>query len=788
MLRKKVIRDLQENKGAYIACITIIVLGLVIFTSFSMVIDNLHLAQTRFYNQQNFADGFAEIQAIPYSEMANLKKIKGIDNLQGRLVKDVKLVLENQDKNIYLRLISLDPTKENTLNKMMLSRGIPLNNHEMNIWVDNKFFTAQQLELDQEIAIIASGKKRDLRIVGMGKSPEYIYALRTANDLFPTPETFGIAWMPLEQMKTLFDSGETINNIVFTLKTNTDYKEVEELLIPELKPYGLKNIFARKDQTSHLILTQEIQGLEAMARSVPLLFLAVAGMILYIMLKRMVQQQRGQIGILKAFGYTCHEIRRHYLSYALVIGTIGGIIGGLLGIGLSFPFTALYQTYFNMPGLNSQFSLKYFVMSILLSLVFATFAGYQGCKQALSLQPAEAMHPPAPKVGKKTIIEKISFFWQLLTVQGKMGIRNMTRNPGRSLFILLGIAFTFSLLALPWSMKDLSQQMIFDQFEKVETYDVKVALFHPLPPQKITWELSRFPGVKRVETRADIPVTLKHNWYKKDVVVMGLPQNSHLYNILDKAGHKIEPPQNGILISERLAKLLHVEIGQSVTVESLMMKDPKATLKVTVVGIVLQYLGLNGYMEVEALNNLLGQKNIATSIMLRMNESAIPALQKAYNQSSAIDAIDHQASMLAQIKELMASTSATIYVLLLFGIITGFTVVYNSAIITLSERNRELASMMVMGMTPTEVLSVITFEQWFIGFFAMLLGIPLTQLMLMGMAQSVSNDVYSMPTEITAISLLYAFLLTSGSIWLAQKAAAQKIKSLDLVEVLKSKE
>ncbi len=788
MLRKKVIRDLKENKGAYIACITVIVLGLIIFTSFSMVIDNLHLAQTRFYNQQNFADGFAEIQAIPYSEMDHLKKLKGIDNLQGRLVKDVKLVLKDQDKNIYLRLISIDPTQENNINEMVLSQGIPLDRQEMNIWVDNKFFETHQLKLAQEIEIIASGKKKNLRIVGMGKSPEYIYALRTANDLFPTPETFGIAWMPLERMKTLLGTGETVNNIVFTLKPNTDYKDVEELLIPELKPYGLKNIFARKDQTSHLILTQEIQGLEAMARSVPLLFLAVAGMILYIMLKRMVQQQRGQIGILKAFGYTRREIRRHYLSYALIIGTIGGVIGGLLGIWLSFPFTTLYQIYFNMPGLNSQFSLKYFVMGILLSLVFAIFAGYQGCKKALTLQPAEAMRPPAPHRGKKIILEKVSFFWQMLTVQGKMAIRNMTRNPGRSLFILLGIAFTFSLLALPWSMKDLSQQIIFDQFEKIETYDVKVALSHPLPQKKVIWELNHFPGMKRVETRADIPVTLKHNWYKKDVVLIGLPQNSHLYNILDETGHKMAPPKNGILISGRLAKLLNMEVGHSITVESLMMKDPETTSKVTVVGIIPQYLGLNAYMEIEALNTLLGQKNITTSIMLRMNESDIPALQKAYNQSSAIDAIDHQASMLAQIKELMASTSATIYIMLLFGIITGFTVVYNSAIITLSERNRELASMMVMGMTPAEVLSVITFEQWFIGFFAMILGIPLTQLMLIGMAQSVSNDVYSMPTEMTAMSLLYAFLLTSGSIWLAQKIAAKKIKKLDLVEVLKSKE
>lgn len=788
MLWKKMIRDLKENKGAYLATIIIIVIGLMVFTSFSMVMDNLRLSQQSFYKNQNFADGFIEVQAMPPSEIEKLQDIQGINDVQGRLVKDVKVLFPNRDENVYLRLVSVDPAKKNPINGVQLKQGIPLSNKEMNILIDNKFFEANNLKLNEEIEIIADGKKRALRIIGVGRSPEFIYALRTSSDLYPSPESFGIAYIPFEVMKTLFPEREIMNNIVFTLRPGADYDNVKERLKPELKPYGLKSIYPRKDQTSHLLLTQELKGLEATARVLPLLFLSIAGMILYIMLKRMVEQQRGQIGILKAFGYTHKEVLSHYMSYALTIGILGGIIGGILGIALSFPFTTLYQTYFNMPGLTSKFSPLYLVLSILLSLGFSLFAGYQGCKGILILQPAEAMRPPAPPIGKKTWLEKITIFWNMLTVQGKMAVRNMSRNKSRSIFIFLGIMFTFSLLGLTWSMNDLSQRMLFDQYEKVETYDVKVSLSNPLNQKKVSREMNHFPGVTRVEAMAEIPVTLKNKWYKKDVVLLGIPEDSTLYNILDKNYNKVDPPKNGLLISERLAKLLGAEVGTKLNVESLMIKDTDKAKQLEVVGVIPQYLGLNAYMDINSLQEFLGQGELATSFMLRMDEESIALLQNEFRKSAAVSGIDDQTERLAQTKELMASFYGMIFILALIGIITGFAIIYNSSVITLSERSHELASMMVLGMTPAEVLSVITFEQWFIGIFAMLAGIPMSQILLIGMSQSISNDVYTMPTNITASSFLIAFFVTAASIWIAQRFAGKKIQKLSLVDVLKSRE
>lgn len=788
MLFRKMFRDLFEQKGAYAACIVVIAIGLMMYSSMSIVMDNLTLSKDSFYNNQHFAEGFAEVQAMPYNQVERLKQIEGILDVQGRLIKDVRVIMPGSEENVYLRLVSIDTSQAKVLNDVMLDEGISLSDNNQNMWLDNKFFEANSLQLNDEINFVAEGKKKTFRVIGAGKSPEFIYALRTMSEIYPNPQTFGIGYIPLSVMKNLFQEKEAVNNIVFTLKPNTTFDEVKGFLEIELKPYGLKSLYPRKDQLSNVMLTQELDSLRAMAKSMPFLFLSVAAMILYIMLKRMIEQQRTQLGTLKAFGYTRREIMFHYLSYAFIIGLIGGIIGGVSGSLLTGPFLTLYREFFNMPGMEASFSPQYLLFSLVLAISFALLAGYQGCKKMLRLEPSEAMRPAAPPRGRNVFLEKATLFWKMLTVQGKMAMRNMVRHKVRTGFLFLGIMFTFSLLALPWSFKNLSDVLLFEQFEKIETYDVKIPLAFPLHQQKAERELADFPGVRAVETMAEVPVTLKNSWHEKGVVLLGLESGSNLYNIVESSGKSVSAPKDGILISQRLADLLEADVGTSLSVESPLFNKPDERKSLQVVGVITQNLGMNAYMEISALQNFLGQGPLATSLILSIEEESINLLNDKYNDSPMINSIENRLSLLQQMRDLMASYSGTYYIMFIFGIIIGFAIVYNSSIITVSERSRELASMMVLGMTPEEVLEVITFEQWFISIFGMLAGIPLTKLMMIGMAQSVASDMFNFSPDITVDTLLVAFLITVGSMIFAQRMAARKLKKLSLVEVLKSRE
>lgn len=787
MLWLKMLRDLKENKGAYIACTGIIVLGLLTFTAFSTMVKSLEESQLNFYASQNFADGFAQVESMPKTEIKKLQALEGIKKLQGRIVKDVLLHRPEAKENAYLRLVSMDPQDENPINGVLLDRGMPLESGAMKVWLDDKFFAANHLELNDGIEIIADGKVRSLSVVGVGKSPEFVYALRTAADLYPSPETFGIAFISTETVEKLFSQAGAVNDLVFTLMPGADYRDVERKVEHLLEPYGLKSIFPRDDQPSHLFLQQEIDGIKSMSKALPMMFLTIAAMILYITLKRVIEQQRGQIGIFKAQGFTSREVMFHYLSYALTIGVVGGLVGGILGTVLAYPLASMFEYFFSLPALKGNFSISYILFSLLLSLAFSLLAGYYGCKRVLDLEPAEAMRPPAPIEGKKVFFENMAFLWRRLKVQNMMALRNLTRNKGRSGLIFFGIVLCFAISAFTWSMNDLVQKMMFDQYEKVEVYDIKVSLARPVDQKEAYRELRAIEGVTEVEPMAEVPVTLTNQWRKKDTVLLGLPREGYLYNILDDDYNKILPPIEGLLLSERLAKLLDAQVGTRLKVES-PMKASDGAGYLEVAGIIPQYVGINAYMEIEALQGFLRQKGLATSFLINLDQEGVDVLREKYIGSKVVSTIDERSQRLDKFKEMMATYGSMIYIYSLIGGVIGFAIIYSSSVIALSERSRELASMMVLGMTPKEVLSVVTFEQWCIALPAMAMGVPVSKLMMAGMAESFSNDIYTMPQTLTSSSMVLAFVATGLSVWIAQKAVVRKIRNLSLVEVLKSAE
>ncbi|HHW07281.1 MAG TPA: ABC transporter permease [Clostridia bacterium] len=787
MLWKKMWRDLSQNKGTSGACIVIIILALMLFTSMSLVSDTLKSSRDRFYAAQNFAAGFIQVQALPFAEIEALRQIEGIGDIQGRIVKDVRVLAPARGDNVYLRLVSLDLEQERLINGASLLQGAPLNGQQPNVWLDNMFFAAHGLALNDEIEVVAGGSKKVLQVVGVAQSPEFIYALRTAADMFPRPEEFGIAFVPLEVMKALFPGEKAFNDLVFTLEPGVEFDDVKDSLEYHLKPYGLTALYPRQDQVSHLLLQGELDGLEAMATALPVMILLIAAVILYIVLTRLTEQQRGQIGTLMALGYTRREILYHYLSYALVVGVSGGIAGAILGGLLYYPMVALYRQFFNMPIEPGSFTVHYLIFGLILTLVLSLAGGYQGCKKVLALAPAKAMRPPAPPAGRKVLLEKIKPVWEMFTVQGMMAVRNVFRNKGRSAFVFAGIMLCFAISSFTWSMNDLFQKMLFDQYEIVEVYDVKVTFARPVDAKGAARELESFPGVSLVEALAEVPVTLQNQWHKLDTVLLGLPAGSRLYNIVDKNSNKVSPPKTGILLSERLAKQLEAGTGTMLTVESPLLKSGEAK-ELEVVGIIPQYVGMNGYMELGAVQDFLGQGPVATAMMVSIEEASVPAFQEKYMQSHVVAGLDHKEQRLGKLKDMMDSYGSMIYIYMVIGVIIGFAIIYSSSVITVAERSRELASMMVLGMTPKEVLSVITFEQWFVGIPAMVAGIPLAKGMLSGMSQAVSSDVFTIPVVLTFSSYLLGCIVTCLSIWLAQRGAAKKIEGLSLVEVLKSVE
>ncbi len=812
MLWRKMIRDIWNNKGSYLACLVLVIIGLLIFTSFSIASDNLSLSQEDFYREQNFAHGFAELVSMPYQDVERLSKIEGIDQVSGRVIRQVRVTRPEGEIGVYLELVSMDLENPERVNDAMLLEGSELRPGEFEIWIDDQFFDTYQLEQGYQMEIIAGGRARELLIEGVAMSPEFTYPLRTEGEMYPNPEQYGIAFIARDTMWNLFpDLHGRLNNVVFTLEPGADFDEVKNRLEPELEPYGLINLYPREDQTSHLILSEEVAQLQRMSTAIPLMFLLVAALIIYNMLKRLVEQQRGQIGIMKAFGYSNREVTFHYIGYALTVGFVGGLLGGLAGIYMANPLTWLLLEFFHVPETYEGFSLYYLVLGVCISLTIFLLAGYQGCKYALKLKPAEAMRPPAPVSGKKTLLEKIRLFPEMLTIQGKMAVRNLARNRSRTVFLFLGMTLSCAVVIVTWSLNDIIDKLVFYQYEEVEVHDARVVLTGPMPQELAIREMARHEEVTFVEPLAEVPVKLSHAWREENILVLGLPKNSSLYFIRDAEGRRVPLPERGLILSERLADKLHVSPGSILELDSPYLRKSDDPVYVEVYDIIPQYMGMNAYMETTALQDLLGQGSFATSLMLGIDgggyltdrrdsnkvggemykdnlQDNIASLRDRYLESDLVAGVDGIEERVKEARELMETFGIAIYIYVLFGVVIAFAIIYSSSFIILSERNRELASMKVLGMTSQEVFSVITFEQWFISIFAILAGLPLAQLMMISFANELSTDLYTIPADLSQDAFLMGVLITTASIWIAQRFALRKVKKLDLVEVLKTRE
>lgn len=786
MLWRKMIRDILENKFAYLACGVVIAIGLMAYTSMSIAKDGLFYAKDQFYQDYHFPDGFAKVKAIPYARAKALEELDGIDKVGGRLIKDIRVLKPSSKENVYLRLISLHTPNGNELNGIKLEKGLFPDAKRQQVLVADKFYGAHQLQIGDKIEVIIEGKLVELSISGTGQSPEYIYALKELQSVAADPKTFEVAYVPYEQMEQLFNQKGLVNDISFTLEPGVTFEDVEERLKSELKPYELESLYAAKDQLSNAMLTEELKQLERMASSLPLIFLVIAAIILYIMLKRLVESQRGQIGILKAFGYRNLEILLHYLWYGVFIGIFGGVLGGLLGIWVSKYFLKLYEMYFSLPNLGAQTSMKYFYLGIIMAALFSAAASFQGVRSVIHLQPAEAMHPVVPTIVKKTVLEKIGWFWRMFNVQGRMAIRNLLRNKSRSFFTLIGIVFTYAMMASFFSFYSMSEVMLMDQFTKVQKQDAKITLSKPMERLDVIRELQHVKGIKRVEPLLEIPVSLRFLNHKKDVMALGIMADSTLYNVFDKQGNHLQLPKSGMMVSEQIADRLDVHVGDVLQMESIYAKDEKIDIQVE--RIIPQYLGANVYMNQDVMLGLLKQGEMMTSALLSIDQRAIPDLKEDYRSSKFVSTIEIRQEMVDKYTEMMAASSSAMWVMALISIITGFAIVYNSSIISLAERKRELASLRVMGMTSKEVMEVVSTEQWFLGFVGMIAGIPLAFSMCKLMSTSMSNDLYTIPAKINPDALVQAFIGTIVAIAISQISVSRKVKQLDLVAVLKERE
>lgn len=789
-LSRKLLRTIRSTRGQFIALVIIVTLGVMVYNGMGTAFFNLSKAQQTFYQAENFADYYFQVVKAPASVSSKIEAIPGVLKASGRIQKDVSLVKEGNERAVG-RITSYALPMEGEVNQLHLLSGrmfsSKISGNGIEVLVDPQYAAANQIQAGDRITIIAAGKKVNLAVVGTATSPEFIYPLRDAAMMMPDPQNFGIIMMATEQAEQLLDMSGQINQIVIKLVPGIDEKKMQQRAEELLQSYGNIASYPRKDQLSHAILQAELDGLKINSRYLPLILFLIAAGIQFVILHRLIKSQRLQIGIMKALGYNDAKIILHYTGYALCVSLVGCLLGVALGILLASFMSNVYSQYFNLPQAIGGISLQTVFNSVLLSMAVGAASGFLAARSVIRIYPAEAMRPEAPVKGNKIILENWPALWNLLDSGWKMSLRSIFRNRSRFIVSVLGVMSAVVLLIFSLFTNDATDYILTQNFQAVNRYDYMVRFTEPIKYSELQyWQ--QWQEVYQLEPMLELPVKIIYHGRSNDDLLVGINPQSDLKRVLNQAGERMAIPAEGLLISKRTADKLGVKIGDKVGIETKMGIGPSHKAEMLVLGLNDQFMGSGSYVSLTAANRIIGESQILSAVMFRVSKGSEAVLEKHLHALPAVRSVLSRDKELESYYAMMDTTIYIIGVMILLSALLGLVIVYNASIMAFNERKRELASLLVMGYSHTEVASLLRKETWMQAIVGIVLGLPAGKALGAAYVASVSTDLYSLPIIIYPRSYVLAVLAAILFVVIGQYLAIRKVGQLDMVEVLKNRE
>jgi putative ABC transport system permease protein len=788
ILHKKLFRNLLLTPGQSLAVVAVVLCGTACYICIASAYRNLLLTRDTYYTQHRFADFEVHLERAPMTAVGRVEEIAGVRRARGRIVKDVKVDVEGVEISPVGRIISMPEKRAPVLNDIVLQAGRYFREGALDeVIVSPRFAAANGIEIGDFIDVSVASRKYALRVVGFGLSPEYVYMIRTVQDLVPDAGRFGPLWVPRKFAEVAFDMREACNNIIGALDDQDQVDRVLGEAEDLLQPYGVFAKTPRANQISNHFLSLEIQGLGVSVKIIPAVFQGIAALILLVLLNRMVRTERTQIGLMKAYGYSNWQVAWHYLQFALVLSALGCL--GAFGVGQYFAYwmIQIYVDLYQFPLLEARVYPAVLVIAMGIAIASGLLGAAMAAVRAARIHPAESMRPEAPRYAHSVWIERWTALWTRLTFVQKMIVRNISRNAFRAGLNAFGVMVSTGILIVGFFTIDALHYGLHFQFFELQRQDMKVS-FQLERDKSTLHDMLRFDHVRRAEPVLEYPFEIRNGWRKKDVVIIGLARGTELQRLVTADGGVVEVGGNGLILEEYLAQQLGLRVGDTAVLKPLMGRVEKER-EVVVARIVRQFLGIAAFMDIETLSRLLNEPFIMNAALLRTDQDKQEDVNRELRDVAGIASVNVRVEAYQSVLDTLAQSMKILnVVLVLFAGVIAFSVIYNVTAVSLAERQRELASLRVMGMTASEVGRIMYYENFLLGLLGHLAGYPFGLLICRTLIRAYDSDLYRLPFHVENRTFIIVAVLTLSFIGLANLAARHKILSLDLVEVLKERE
>jgi putative ABC transport system permease protein len=785
-LGKKLVRDLWRLKGQVATIALVLACGILSMLMLRSTWQSLIAARDAYYEATRFADVFVHVERAPDAALRRLEQLPGVALVDARVVEEVMLPLAGEPEPVTGRLVSLPDAGRPPLDELYLRAGRlpegPEGGDEAVIL--EQFATAHGLSPGARLPVVINGRLKAIHVVGIALSPEYVLAM-SGRELTPDKRRFVVLWMRRAAIAPAYRMEGAFNDAALRLEPGASLPAVLEAVDRELAAYGGRHAVGRDKQPSNYALTNELGVLRSIALVIPTVFLAVAAFLVNVVVSRLVFLERTQIAVLKALGFTDRRIAAHYLALVALIVAIAAAVGIAVGIRAGRWMTELYTDFYRFPTRVFHLAPTLVAVTVGIGLAAAVFGALSAVRRIARMPPAQAMRPPAPLVYRRTLLDRLRL-GRVLGGPGLMVVREIRRRPLRFAMSTLGIAMGLAIFVMGRFSWDSFDHLMAEVFPRMHREDLTVAVARSVPARALH-ELEAIPGVELAEGQRIVPVRMHAGARWRDATLVGLPARPALGRLLEGGRAPLALPEAGVVVTDKLAELLGVGVGDELAVDLLEGDFSARTLPIA--GLVDEPFGLQAYARADWLAGVLREGPRVSVLLLRVDPAHGDAVRARLKELPAVIAVTSTAHVVERYREQTGESMLVMSLILtLSAAAIAIGIVYNNARVALSLRSRDLATLRVLGYTRVEISSMLLGELGVQVLAGIPLGLWLGTLWSRALAATIDPETIRFSVHISGRSYAEAALIALVSGAVSALLVRRKLDNLDLLAVLKSSE
>ncbi|TYB41429.1 ABC transporter permease [Actinomadura chibensis] len=778
VLTVKLRRDLRRRPAQLVAAVALVMLGVALFGASHDAYENLDQGYRAAFARYRFADltlRGGDAAAIA----ADARTRPGVAAATARTVADIPLRMPDGD-TLVGRVVGLPAGAQPAVNRVKVLRGGYLDAAApAGVLAERHIADHARLRPGSAVSVWDGRAWRPVTVRGTASSPEYLWPAASRQDALPAPGSFGVLFVPEPLARRLAGTqGPNEVNVYYTAAGRGRAARLDAALTAAARAHGAASAETRADQPSNAALSEDIKGFSELAVVFPLLFLAAAGVAVYVVLTRRVARDRVVIGTLRASGFRRRAVVAHYLATGLATGLAGSALGAAAGLPLAGTVTRLYGDAIGLPDTTVSARATTVLAGLAFGLVAGGLAALAPAVAAARVPPAEAMRGSVPAArggGLRARLGRAAPAAGRLPAGTWLVLRGPTRRLGRTLYTMTGVVLALVLILVSWGMLDSSRATVSRQFDVVQRQDAELTLARPGDAAALR-AVSDAPGVRAAEPSARLPVTITAGGASYSTAVVGLPARTRMHRFLTPGGGERALPARGALLGAALRDRLGLRPGDPVT-----LRLPGGrSAATTVAGFVDEPLGTYAYAT-------LGQ--VAAwdpgarpgDVLVRFDPGADrAAVGRSLSSLPGVVAYTDAQALKKTMDDYMDLFYVFVAVMLGFGGLLAFTVLFATLSVNLAERGTELATLRASGVGRRRLARLVTAENLLVVAAGTVPGLVLGRLAAGAFLGAFDSDLMAFHTEVRPATFAWSALAVLAVAWPAQRPGLRALARADL--------